>query len=65
MLLLDSFMKGHNFMYNILSVVSYSGVGKTTLIEGIIKELNKKGIVLELLNIPVMILIWMRKERYL
>lgn len=30
-------------MYNILSVVSYSGVGKTTLIEGIIKELNKKG----------------------
>ncbi|HGH0585767.1 TPA: molybdopterin-guanine dinucleotide biosynthesis protein B, partial [Clostridioides difficile] len=43
MLLLDSFMKGHNFMYNILSVVSYSGVGKTTLIEGIIKELNKKG----------------------
>ncbi|MDB3085128.1 molybdopterin-guanine dinucleotide biosynthesis protein B [Clostridioides difficile] len=30
-------------MYNILSVVSYSGVGKTTLIEGIIKELNKEG----------------------
>lgn len=30
-------------MYNILSIVSYSGVGKTTLIEGIIKELNKEG----------------------
>lgn len=30
-------------MYNILSIVSYSGVGKTTLIEGIVKELNKEG----------------------
>lgn len=43
MLLLDSFMKGYNFMYNILLVVLYLGVGKIMLIEGIIKELNKKG----------------------
>lgn len=30
-------------MYNILSITSYSGVGKTTLIEFIVKELSKRG----------------------
>ena len=30
-------------MYNILSVTSYSGVGKTTLIENIVKLLTSRG----------------------
>ena len=30
-------------MYNILSVTSYSGVGKTTLIENIVKILTDRG----------------------
>lgn len=30
-------------MYNIISITSYSGVGKTTLIEGVIKELSLRG----------------------
>ena len=30
-------------MYNILSVTSYSGVGKTTLIENIVKRLTDRG----------------------
>ncbi|WP_038299127.1 molybdopterin-guanine dinucleotide biosynthesis protein B [Metaclostridioides mangenotii] len=31
-------------MYNILSITSYSGVGKTTLIEGVVKELTNLGL---------------------